>query len=198
MKNKTLGRLVLTILSGSVLLGCTSQPDIQQASLSQTENIPDWVLNPIKENGIAASDCVTYGGNISIDRKLAIANARANIAQQISSRVTAMDKTYARRVDSQEVQNIGQSFESVSKQISNEELRGAQAVKVDIVHIDGKKHLCALVELRNTTRDIFEHIVKSSEKKLSAMDDSVLYEEFKSYKAQEALKLEIQNSSVDG
>lgn len=147
--------------------------------------VPEWVLNPTVENGIAATDCVGWTGNMSIDRKQAIANARAAIAQQIQVKVQAMDKTYQRKTTADGETTTGSTFESVSKQVTEQSLNGAMPRKVDVVKIEGKKNLCAMVAFSpEDTRELFKEIVKASGENLDPQSERSLYEEFKAEKAQ--------------
>ena len=73
----------VTALIVASLAGCASQP-------------PDWIMRPTAEGGFAATECVKDSGNLSLDRQVAVAKARAEVAKQVELRVAAMDKTYTR------------------------------------------------------------------------------------------------------
>ena len=66
--------LIASLFMAGMLSACSSTQD--NSASSSRVNVPDWVLNPVVENGIAAADCIKYSGNISIDKKKAVANAR--------------------------------------------------------------------------------------------------------------------------
>ncbi|HKL77978.1 MAG TPA: hypothetical protein VJ985_06385, partial [Gammaproteobacteria bacterium] len=103
-----------------------------------------------------------------------------------------MDKTYQRKVKSQGGTTTGSTFESVSKQVAQQHLKGSRATKVQYVDINGERNLCAMVTLDpNTTKDIFDAIVKESSQKVSPQDEEQLYEEFKAKKAQDELDQEV-------
>jgi len=173
-----------------ILAGCSDNPTIPEVMEAQQEKspIPTWVLIPVIENGIAATDCVVSSGNFSIDRKQAIANARVDLAQQIDTKVKAMDKTYARKTDTNSGPSVGGTFESVSKQLTDQSLNGARPIKVEHVEMEGKKHLCIMVALSPTfTEELFKNIIKRSGTNLNPNDEAVLREEFKAYKAQQEM-----------
>lgn len=178
-----------------ILAGCSDKPTIPQGVDQDMDppksSIPNWVLMPIVEDGIAATDCVTSSGNFSIDRKQAIANARVDLAQQIETKVKAMDKTYARKTDTNRGPSVGGTFESVSKQLTQQSLSGARPIKVDHVELDGKKHLCVMVALSpQFTEELFNNIVKKSGLNLDPDNEAVMKEEFKAYKAQQEMEAE--------
>lgn len=184
-------RIVLATGLMSVLAACGST---QQGTTSSVgSNIPDWVLNPLVENGIAATDCVKFSGNLSVDSKMAAANSRVALAQQIQTKVEALDKTYSSRTDANEETTVGTTFSSVSKQITNQTLSGARVIKTDIVSIAGKDHVCSLMELNPTaTENLFAALVEKAGKKINPEDQQFLYQEFKAYKAEQDLAAEIE------
>jgi hypothetical protein len=179
--------LISSVLVASALSACSSS-DKGYESSELAENIPDWVLNPTIENGLAASDCTKFSGNMSVDSKVAVANARLALAQQISVQVQGLDKTYARRTDTNEETSVGSNFSSVSKQITQQNLSGALVKKVDIVNILNAEHLCAQVTLApSETEALFEKLVVGSQQTINAKDKTFLYEEFKAFKAEQDL-----------
>ncbi len=178
----------------TLLVGCASTEADQKSAANQ---LPEWVLNPVVEGGLAAAECVKFSGNISVDQKMVIANARASLAQQIDSKVKAMDKTYAHRTDSQDASDTGSTFESVSKQIANQSLAGSRAKKFAMTQINGVDHYCGLVTLtEQDTKLLFNNIVAQSKANISAQDEAFLYEEFRAQKAQDELEKELSEQSA--
>ena len=104
--------ILTTLIIAGTLSACSATKDNSAADSSV--NIPEWVLNPVVENGIAAADCIKYSGNISIDQKMAVANARLALAQQIETRIEGLDKTFANRTDVNDESSVGTTFSSVS------------------------------------------------------------------------------------
>jgi len=184
-------KLIIFTAMTSLLTACSStEPEVKE---SLTANIPSWVLNPVVEDGIAATDCVKYSGNLSIDQKMATANGRLSLAQQIETRVEGLDKTYSNRTDSNDEMTTGSSFSSVSKQLTKQTLIGSRAIKSDIVDIGGKQHFCVLTTLSPTaTKELFDAIVQGSERSVNPQDEKFLYQEFKAHKAEINLEKEIE------
>tara|TARA_Y100001960_G_C14702021_1_gene842174 strand:- start:82 stop:627 length:546 start_codon:yes stop_codon:yes gene_type:complete len=173
-----------------MLSACSSTSD--STASSSRVNVPDWVLNPVVENGIAAADCIKYSGNISIDQKMAVANARLALAQQIETRIEGLDKTFANRVDANDKTTVGSTFSSVSKQLTKQTLRGSRVVKADIVDIAGKDYFCALTTLSpELTKTLFQDLVQETKLKIDPQDEQFLYQEFKAFKAEQDLEKEI-------
>ncbi|RZM77018.1 hypothetical protein C3B51_16675 [Pseudoalteromonas rubra] len=182
--------LITTMLVAGILTACSSTGE-KTASESKI-NIPDWVLNPAVENGIAAADCVKFSGNISIDQKMAVANARLALAQQIETRIEGLDKTFANRTDANEETTVGATFSSVSKQLTKQTLNGSRVIKADVVEIGGKDYFCALTTLSPAlTKSLFKDLVKESKKQINPQDEQFLYQEFKAFKAEKDLEKEI-------
>jgi hypothetical protein len=158
--------------------GCASQP-------------PDWIMRPTAEGGWASTECVKDSGNLSLDRQIAVAKARAEIAKQIELRVAAMDKTYTRLSEeaNQNVQNAtptsGQSksfqsaFESVSKQIAEQTLGGLTPSRVEYVELQGARNLCAMIVVdRSAARQVYDTVVQASGEKLAPAASEALYKDF--------------------
>jgi len=182
--------LIASVFIAGMLSACSSTSD--NTASSSRVNVPDWVLNPVVENGIAAADCIKYSGNISIDQKMAVANARLALAQQIETRIEGLDKTFANRVDANDKTTVGSTFSSVSKQLTKQTLRGSRVVKADIVDIAGKDYFCALTTLSpELTKTLFQDLVKETKLKIDPQDEQFLYQEFKAFKAEQDLEKEI-------
>ena len=184
-------KIILTALIATAISACSSTEKVEEPSPSA--NIPSWVLNPIVEDGISATDCVKFSGNMSVDKKMATANSRLSLAQQIGIRVEGLDKTYLNRVDANDDTTVGSNFSSVSKQLTQQKLNGSRVVKSDIVRILGKDHFCVLTTLSPTaTTELFEAIMKQSQRLINPQDEKFLYQEFKAHKAEKNLDKEIE------
>jgi len=189
MRRKTIIMLVACAAIALILIGCAGKSDWDETR----SDMPDWILNPNIEGGIAASECARWSGDFSMDKAEATALARATLAKQIDVQVQAMDKTYKRKVGTEKGQSTGSVFESVSKQLTQKHLKGAHVKRVDKISIDGEKQLCVMCVLDpQATEKLFQDIVEQSETKLDPREERVLYEEFRSEKAQEELDKELE------
>lgn len=189
----TLGLVMMGIFA--LIVGCATAPEKEKEAPKVKEEslLPDWVINPTIEGGIAASECTNWTGDISLDKAEAVASARASLAKQIYTRVEAMDKVYKRKVRTEEGSIPGGTFESVSKQVTKQYLKGSRPIKAKIVTIEGKKHFCVMCAMDpTTTRKLFDKIIEQSKAPLSPKDERILYEEFRAQKAHEELEKEME------
>jgi len=142
--------------------------------------IPSWVLNPNVDEGLAAVDCVEFSGNVSIDAKLASSNARLALAQQIGTKVEAIDETFDSRVSAGQHTHINSRFSSVSKQITKQSLSGSKIVQSDVVNISGKDYFCSMAVLNEKkTEQLFNTLVEQADVKLDKATEAELKEVFK-------------------
>ena len=170
--------LPVCLLASLGIAGCASQP-------------PEWIMKPKAEGGFAATECVKDSGNLSLDRQMAVAKARAEIAKQVELRVAAMDKTYTRLAEesnagmqndnasSSNSKSVQTAFESVSKQIAEQTLTGLTPSRVEYVELNDARNLCAMITVdRSQTRQVYEQIVQASGEKLAPAASEALYKDF--------------------
>ena len=189
-------KLHLLSLTAIVLLSACSNSEPTQETV--VGEIPSWILNPQVEDGIAVSECVLWSGNMSIDKQQAIANARTSLAQRIETRVSAMDKTYRDKIEVASGAESGSTFSSVSKQITQQTLIGTNPLKTDIVKIADKNNLCVLVGVgQESTKAIFDGLVKASERPLNSGQEDLLYQEFKAQRADLQLDKELEKLNAE-
>jgi hypothetical protein len=189
-------QLIITAAVVSVLSACGATPQAPKAPevAKANSNIPQWVLNPVVEDGIAAADCVKASGSFSVDQKLAATNARVALAQQVSAKVSALEKNYLSRTDANNEVSTGTSFSSVAKVMTNQTLSGSRVVRTDVVNMLGKDHYCTLMTLSPTaTKELFDSLITQSKRKVNPQDEQFLYQEFKAKKAQDDLEKTISN-----
>ena len=157
--------------------------------------IPEWVAQPQVEQGIAVTECVPASNNFSMDRKEAVANARQSLAQQIRTKVQAMDKTYQRRVEAEDKSTSGSTFESVSKQLTEETLQGTTPEKIGYEKFNNQKHLCVMLTMGGSKmQEFFNRLVEQSNREIAPRDEEILYQEFKAKQAQEEMEEDLSES----
>ena len=181
-----------SISTGLLLTACSSAPEPEQQSQA-VDPYPDWFYKPEVENGLAAASCVEiHSRNVSLAQKQATANGRANLAFLIETKVKAMDKTYDRVANTNVGSSSGGTFESVSKQVTEQSLSGTKAAKMLKVMDQEKPMMCALVTMEpNTVNSLFNHLIKKADINLSSDHEAVLREQFMAYKAQQELEAEL-------
>ncbi|KAK3575768.1 hypothetical protein CHS0354_030100 [Potamilus streckersoni] len=179
-------------ISVFLLVSCGgSDPKPEKQEMPKPPMLPDWVLNPVIEGGFASAECVPATNDMSLDRSQATAQGRAEISRQLGVKTKVMDKTYQNKVTTAGGSVTGNTFEAVSKQVSEQYLQGSRASKVEYVTINGKNNLCVMVTLDPaSSKKLFDAIVDGSNRQVSPQDKDVLYQEFKAFKAQEELDQE--------
>ncbi|MEF8823938.1 MAG: LPP20 family lipoprotein [Desulfohalobiaceae bacterium] len=158
--------------------------------------IPEWVAQPQVEQGIAVTECVPASKDFSMDRKEAVANARQSLAQQIRTKVQAMDKTYQRRVKAEDQSTSGSTFESLSKQLTEETLQETNLEKMGYEKFKNQKHFCVMLTMGgNEMQEFFNRLVEQSNREIGARDEEILYQEFKAKQAQEEMEEDLSGSN---
>lgn len=172
-------RFVPRLITLALALGlgaCASQP-------------PEWIMNPRVTGGFAATECVRDSGNMSLDRQVAVAKARAEVAKQFELRVAAMDKTYARLTEETtapakgdkpgQARSVQTAFESVSKQVAEQTLSGLTPTRVEYVDLQDARQLCVEVAAdKSAARAAYDQVVKASGNQVDTATNEALYQEF--------------------
>jgi len=163
---------------------------------NQVSSLPEWVSSPYVEGGFASTQCVENNASMSVLKTKAAALARADIAKEISLNVNAMDKTFLSLSESVDGQAEGSSFESVSKQVTSQRLSGSRQARTDFVKFpNGIDQLCVMVTLDpEKTKGLYDDIVGTSGRRVSAQTDSILWQEFKAHKAQQELDADLEKA----
>ncbi|MGX5174004.1 hypothetical protein ACUR5C_08285 [Aliikangiella sp. IMCC44653] len=184
-------KLVTSLIATLLLSACAGQDKINKGELA---DVPDWILSPQIEDGIAESACVAWSGNMSIDKDEASHIARDRLAKQIDIRAAGMTKAFADKTTTSAGMNTGTTFESVSRQIFDQTLKGSKPTKAGLFTIDMKKNFCVMIEVSpEQTKALYNGIVSASGKQLNAEDDRVLFQQFKAWKAQQELDKNLEN-----
>ena len=198
MKNIGIFRMIAIVSALIVLGACASKKPNVEPAVQNSANLPDWVMNPVVENGIADTQCVAAKPGIGMNylKTTATALARAEIAKQIDVKVKGMDKTYQHLADTNDGSSVGSSFESVSKQVTNKNLSGSRAIKMDYVMMPGnQQNFCVMVAMSpEVTKALFAGLVSESGNNLSPKNEAVLYERFLADKAAKELDAEFKES----
>ncbi|NWN91965.1 hypothetical protein HLV39_10725 [Marinobacter adhaerens] len=183
-------KLITAVLAAGLVAGCASNQSPEQPS--SDSGLPAWVMTPSSlagEGALAATECVPDNANMSILKAKSVALARAGLAQQIRVNVQAMDKTYQTLTENGDEAGSGSTFESVSKQVTEQMLNGAIPERVDYLKGPGDKMLfCSMVVLApEKNRKIFEQIIDKSNRQLNPNNEALLYQEYRAKRAAEEL-----------
>lgn len=196
-------KILTTLAAVSLLSACATQEaaptaaPAAPATAAASQQLPSWVLNPVVEDGFADTQCVSATADMNILKNKAVALARAEIAKQINVSVKAMDKTYQNLTDTAQGSTSGSTFESVSKQVTQAQLSGSRAVKIEYIDFPDKTlKLCALVTLSPAiTKSLFDNLVTESSRDISPTNEAVLYQQFLAHKAQSEMDFELEKQN---
>ena len=94
----------------------------------ELKGAPKWVMIPEVKGYVAelGSASKNAGNDYSFQREEAMADARSNIAKQISIKVNTMFKNFKSAIGAQGEATYDKATETVSKQISSEVLSGTK------------------------------------------------------------------------
>ena len=158
--------------------------------------IPSWVLKPSIDDALAAADCVKYSGNLSIDRQMAVSGARAELADQLLTRVQNMNNTIETRTDDDTSTTTSSVFESLTSQTSNELLVGSKPEAFGFADLNGIQHYCALVSLNtDASRELFDNIINTSQTQFASERQQDLWQAFMADSSTESLEDKIKRLS---
>ncbi|MGO3295656.1 MAG: hypothetical protein ACTILN_08300 [Marinobacter sp.] len=183
-------KLVIAVMAAGLVTGCASNQGPEQPT--SNSGLPSWVITPssvVGEGALASTECVPDNASMSILKAKSVALARAALAQQIGVNVQSMDKTYQTLTENGDESGSGSTFESVSKQVTNQMLNGAIPQRMDYLTGPSDKALfCSMVVLApEKNRKIFEQIIDKSNRQLTPDNEALLYQEYRAKRAAEEL-----------
>lgn len=148
--------IVLSILLAAIIMAsCASAPDsttvIEQPP--ERRDLPQFFLNPpVYEDQIVGLGMAKMSSD-SISRQTAVARARTDIAFQMDTRVESMLTDYFQEAGSGEDVQAITFVESISKQITNIELKNAKTVEV-YAAVDGNWYAMVTYPLRELVSEV--------------------------------------------
>jgi hypothetical protein len=170
-------QISLLIVISIFVAGCNSTPKNNAADMGM--NIPQWVLNPTVDKGLAASSCVSASNSFSMDKSQAATQARAELASQIETRVSTLQEEYSTKISSMGNSNTESRINITTAQLTDQYLRGSKIVKVDYAQMDTVKNLCTMVTLSEVkTKELFSQLLKQAPIKLDPENETLLYLNF--------------------
>lgn len=173
--------LALTLsIAGLTACASTGSKPVQT---SPTSNLPDWILNPVIENGIADTQCQpATGASMSVLKSMTTAAARAELAKQVDVKVQAMDKSFQEMTQTSDGPVQGGTFTSVARLVTEQNLSGSRAIKMDYVNLppNNQSNFCVMVGLDpQQSKAMFEDLIDQSKTKgLSPDNKEALYQKF--------------------
>ena len=184
--------LVLAILViTTTFVGCGgAEPKVEQEQEANfrchQENVlaPKWTCVPFVENayagiGIAEKSAAGMG----MMRRIALANGRSDLAQQIQTQVKDKIESYTRTTGVADSETVDKVATAITKQIAKVNLSGSKAVD-SWTSPSGVLYLLVAVPEQSINQTVKKSI------KTSFKNDNALWQQFQSKKALESLDAE--------
>lgn len=182
--------LAVTLLSAAYLVGCggskTTQPSAhvdQSVGAQPCEHgpgvpAPQWVCSPQIADGLAAigEGRPNPANDRNLQRRQAVANARQNLAEEMSIKVQSMLTDWTRSTGAGSAQTYEANLENVTRQVSNQALQGSRQMNQWFAP-DG-----TLVVLVGMPQQQIGDSIRTS-----LRNSEALYQQFSSQKALESL-----------
>jgi hypothetical protein len=198
---KGLKRIVIlgTILSASMFIGCGgNQPQPKnknvEVSLPWVDFCNNYTNKFRQSGGIAACSCDDADTMTDVDfsKDVAVSEARNQLASILEVKVASLMEGYRNRVRRGKKSAQGSNFEKTIKEVVNQNLKGSYPVTYKIFRTEENKFkVCSVVAFDPKT--VKKIIAETAQKSKIPEDTDLLYEEFKSEKAQQKLNREIGN-----
>ncbi|MCK9491981.1 MAG: LPP20 family lipoprotein [Sulfurimonas sp.] len=186
---KTLSSIALAGLVAATITGCGATPETKEEVFDnrcKVENVlaPQWACVPMVEGayagvGIAAKSAAGMGHM----RRVALANGRSDLAQQIKAQVKDKVETFTRTTGVGDSEVVDQVNTAVSKQVAKVDLAGSKGVDMWTAPSGAIYMLVTVPEA--TVNGEVKQAVKTSFK-----NDEALWQQFQAKNALEGLEKE--------
>ncbi len=184
---KTISSIALAGLVAATITGCGGAPAPEEpdfACRQEGQLAPKWTCVPMVEGayagvGIAKKSAAGMGHM----RRVALANGRSDLAQQIKSQVKDKVETFTRTTGNGDAETVDQVSTSVSKQVAKIDLQGSKGVDAWTTK-NGTLYLLVTVPEAVVNGEV-KNAVKTSFK-----NDQALWQQFQSKNALESLDKE--------
>ncbi len=187
---KSLGSLVLAATVATVITGCGGEqpkPKQQEPDFRcKQEGVlaPKWTCTPFVDGAIAeVGTAPKSAAGIGFQRRIALANARSNLAQQIETLVKDKVETFTRSTGVGKDETVDSVATAVSKQVAKVTLQGSKQVDAWQAPSGTLYVLVAVPE--KVVNKAAKEAVKTSFK-----NDQALWQQFQSKQALESLDKE--------
>ncbi len=177
--------MIVFIIGMFMLVGCSGKPDPEpdaSDNFSEFDGAPSWVIDGgANEAGIAAVGSANIGGaGLQFARTEASANARDELARQVSVKVQNMVKNFAQTTGIGDDETVDKVASQVSRQVADETLVGS---KQQSSWISKKQNIFILISIDSeSVKDAVSNSVTTSYK-----NEQALWQQFQAQKAQDEL-----------
>jgi hypothetical protein len=152
------------------------------------EHAPDWVLAEYDEVTFSAVGSARIGkGGIQFARTEALANARSELARQVSVKVKGLVNTFAQQTGIGDDQSLDAFSKQVSKLVTNESLSGSKEKDMWISPSEDI-YVLAILEPAAVKESVRRQVISGYQQ------DSARWQEFKANNGNEELDAEIEKA----
>ena len=185
---KTISSIALAGLLTVSMTGCNKEVKPAETTnfACKQENVlaPKWTCIPNVEDAYAGVGIAQKSAaGMAHMRRVALANGRSDLAQQIQSQVKDKISIYSSTTGVGANETVDQVAEAVTKQIAKVDLVGSKAID-SWTAPSGALYLLVTVSKNSTNKQIKENI------KTSLKNDNALWQQFKAKNALEDLEKE--------
>ena len=186
---KGLGTLALAATVAVVITGCGEQPQPKQEEPDfrcKQEGVlaPKWTCTPFVDGAIAeVGTAPKTAAGVGFQRRVALANARSNLAQQIETLVKDKVETFTRSTGIGAGEAVDSVATAVSKQVAKVTLKGSK--QVDMWQAPSGTLYVLVAVPEKEVNAAAKKAVKTSFK-----NDEALWQQFQSKQALESLEKE--------
>jgi hypothetical protein len=189
--------LVLTLISLALMLvlaGCGKNvKKIDNERLEEEyEHAPDWVLARYDAETLSAVGSAHIGkGGFQFARTEALANARSELARQVSVKVRGLVNTFAQQTGIGDDQTLDAFSKQVSKLVTDETLAGSRE-KDTWISPSSDIYVLAVLEKVEVKDSVRRQVLSGYQQ------DSAQWQEFKARNGNEELDAEIEKAFSEG
>jgi hypothetical protein len=186
---KTISSIALAGLLAAAITGCSKEAKPEDTAFDnrcKQENVlaPEWTCRPFVDDaysgvGVAQKSAAGMGHM----RRVAMANGRSDLAQQIESKVKDKVALYTGTTGVAGSETVDQTTEAVTKQVAKVDLVGSKGIDVWTAP-SGALYMLVTVSTKDTNKQIKDNI------KTSFKNDQALWQQFKAKNALEELEKE--------
>lgn len=190
---KTLSSIAFTAFMVMVFTGCSGEPSPTTIEYEQDSDFeckqegveaPKWTCIPVIENAYAGVGIAQKSAaGIGHMRRVALANGRSDLAQQINTQVKDKVEVFTRATGNGDQETVDAVSTAVSKQVAKIDLQNSKAVDMWNAP-SGALFMLVAVPQASVNNDV-KDAVRSSFK-----NDNALWQQFQSQQALESLDKE--------
>ena len=175
------------LLAGMLILGCKSNvPMASTETQPQTPGLPPGEveviipcsgLNYFTTTEVFRANSMGESIDVNVAQRRAMSNARAELAASIESTVKEVTDSYTISREANNKEALGQRYESLSRTVVNQELRGIKVICIKYTQTEsGRYKAYVAIELSA------QHLVDAYYEKLAEIYEFTTDEDFENFK----------------